>query len=102
MTEPRRLGRFFVGLSLVWGCSLLPACKTKPTATTTRSLPTALGEEDMGLPPAKQTERALDLLGYLLKTPSDYAREAEIEIDVDNVEDELTKIRAELGASKSP
>lgn len=102
MTEPRRLGRLLVGLSLVWGSCLVPACKTKPSATTARSLPTALGEEDMALPPAKQAERALDVLGYLLKTPSDYAREAEIEIDVDNVEDELAKIRAELGAPKSP
>lgn len=55
----------------------------------------------MLLAPAQQAERQLDVLGYLLKTPSDYAREAEIEIDVDNVEDELAKIRAELGAAKS-
>lgn len=90
-----------VGLSLAWACGALGGCKSKSAATATRSLPTALGEETMLLAPAQQAERQLDVLGYLLKTPSDYAREAEIEIDVDNVEDELAKIRAELGAAKS-
>lgn len=94
-------GRLWIGLVLVtallWG-----GCKGKSVTTASRSLPTVLGQETLDLPPAQQAERQTDVLGYLLRTPSDYASEAEIEIDVDNVEDELAKLRAELGDAKRP
>jgi hypothetical protein len=77
-------------------------CKSKSVTTASRSLPTVLGQETLDLPPAQQAERQADVLGYLLKSPSDYAREAEIEIDEDNVEDELAKIRAELSHPSPP
>ena len=91
--------RFVFGLAVALSFS---ACKGKSVTTASRSLPTVLGQETLDLPPAQQAERQADVLGYLLKTPSDYAREAEIEIDEDNVEDELAKIRAELAAPPQP
>lgn len=74
-------------------------CKGKPPPSAARPVVTELGHETLDLPPAQQAERQADVLGYLLKTPSDYVREAEIEIDEDNVEDELAKIRRELATS---
>lgn len=88
-------------------CALVAAacaigCRGKTVPTPSRSLPTVLGQETVELPPAQQAERQADVLGYLLKLPADYAREAEIEIDEDNVEDELAKIRAELATPPQP
>lgn len=74
-------------------------CKGQPTSSASGPVVTELGRETLDLPPAQQAERQADVLGYLLKTPSDYVREAEIEIDEDNVEDELAKIRRELASS---
>jgi hypothetical protein len=94
----QRWSVLFVVVAAVGFCG----CKSKSGTTASRSLPTVLGQETVDLPPAQQAERQADVLGYLLKTPSDYAREAEIEIDEDNVEDELAKIRAELAQPSPP
>ncbi len=89
------------GLGLVFVLGTTLGCHTKTSATTQPSPPaTASGQETLDLPPAQQAARQAYVLGYLLKMPSDYTREAEIEIDVDNVEDELRKIRAEIAADE--
>lgn len=90
MTDPRV---WRLGLILLLGSV---GCRNETQSGAALPEPTRIGQETLDLPSARRAAREVDVLAQLLKMPSDYTREAQIEIDVDNVEDKLAALETEI------
>lgn len=84
-----------LGLISLFG---IAGCRNEAHSGAALAETTRIGQETLDLPTARRAAREVDVLAQLLKMPSDYTREAQIEIDVDNVEDKLGALETEISA----
>ncbi len=76
----------------------ITGCRNETESPVAPPAATRLGQETLDLPSARRAAREVDVLAHLLKMPPDYTRDAEVVIDVDNVEDKLDGLEAEIWA----